>query len=122
LKKCEFLVENAPLYNTDSISFINWLPTNKGAHFMNYAIPQFQSTHALTFDSAENKVYNLYFLWVGHKKGEVVTVEPNKKKQANKWAGMLAKRRKTRVNCKVCTALKAKKDKRVKAMQNLDLI
>jgi hypothetical protein len=106
-------------HHTDSISFINRLPTNKGATYMNYGIPQIQSTHAVTFDRAENKVYNHYFPWVDHKKGEVVTVEPSKKKRTNKWAGKLAKRRKTRVNC---TALKAKQDKRAKAMQNLDIL
>ena len=97
---------------------MNKRPTNKGASYMNYAIPQIQSTHAVTFDRAENKVYNHYFPWFDHKKGEVITVKPTKNKRGNKYAGPLKKRQKIRVNC---TALKTKQEKRAKAMQKLDL-
>ena len=105
-------------FNTSSVSFINELPTNKSKHFMEYSIPQIRSTHAVTFDRSEGKVFNHYLPWTDHKKGEVVTVEPKKRKRAGTGSGRHAKKRKTRVDCK---DLKTKQDKRKAKMTQLGL-
>ena len=85
---------------------------------MNYPIPQIRSTHAVTFDRADGKVYNHYLPWTDHKKGEVVTAKPTKRKRTGSGGGRYAKKRKTRVDCK---DLKMKQDKRKAKMAQLGL-